>query len=123
MNADHAEDPNLAHVHIVSPKILLGVWAALPMLTVITVAVTWVDLGKLNIAVALLIATVKALLVALYFMHLRWDHPFFGLVLIASLLFVALFIAITLLDSRAYAPGVEGAVGAFRALTVDCPYL
>ena len=115
---DYDVDP-----HVVPAWLLSVVFAGLIALTLLTVAVATVDLGSANIWVALGVATAKAVLVVLYFMHLRWDHRFFGLVLIASLLFVALFIVITLLDSRAYAPNVEGAVGALRVLTVDSPWL
>lgn len=92
--------------HVVPLRTLLAVWAALVVLTVVTVAVTYVDLGPLNLAVALLIATVKASLVALYFMHLRWDRPFNALVLIGALAFVALFIGIALIDTTAYHPNL-----------------
>ena len=95
------------HVHAVSPKILLGVYGALLVLTVVTVAVTWIDLGKLNIIVALAVAVVKAGLVAMYFMHLRWDSPMNGIVLITAMLFVAMFIGIAVLDTHEYAPDYE----------------
>jgi len=97
--------------HAMPMKILVGVFAILLVLTWLTVAATWVDLGKLNIWVALLIAVVKAGFVAMYFMHLRYDAPFNGVILITSLLFVALFIAITLTDTTAYQPAVEAATG------------
>jgi len=90
--------------HVVGMKTLLAVWGALVVLTVVTVAVTYVDLGPLNLVVALLIATVKGSLVALYFMHLRWDRPFNALVFLGALAFVALFIGIALLDTTAYRP-------------------
>ena len=93
--------------HVVEPKILLGVFGALLVLTVVTVAVRYIDLGQANIWLALLIAVVKAGLVAMYFMHLRWDSPFNGIVLIASLFFVALFIGIAVLDSREYQPALD----------------
>ena len=88
--------------HAVPPRVLLSVFGALMVLTVITVAVTLVDLGSLNIVVALGVAVLKASLVALYFMHLRWDSPFNGIVLIASMFFVALFIGLAILDTREY---------------------
>ena len=72
------------------------------LLTILTVAATWVDLGPFNIWLALLIAVIKGGLVAMYFMHLRWDSPFNGVVLIASLFFVALFLGITILDTEEY---------------------
>ena len=98
----HADHHDGMHVHIVPPSVLLGVFALLIVLTVVTVAVTKVDLGAMNIWIALLIAVAKAGAVGLYFMHLRYDAPFHGLVLVASLLFVALFISIALIDVSAY---------------------
>jgi cytochrome c oxidase subunit 4 len=94
------------HVHVMPLRVLFGVFFALLVLTVLTVAVTWVDLGSFNLLIALGVAVVKASLVALYFMHLRYDKPFNALVLIGTLLFVALFIAFALLDTQASAPGV-----------------
>jgi cytochrome c oxidase subunit 4 len=88
--------------HAVPFPVLVAVFAALLFLTFLTVAATWVNLGELNLWVALGIATLKAALVALYFMHLRYDHPFNGLVFVAALTFLALFLAMTLLDSFEY---------------------
>jgi cytochrome c oxidase subunit IV len=91
--------------HGPSLGLLAGILVALLGLTFITVAVTWyawTDFGSLNIWIALLIATTKAALVVLYFMHLRYDKPFNGVVLIAALFFVALFIGIALQDSLNY---------------------
>jgi len=108
----HAENPALAdahidgheaHVHVVPPWILLAVFAALLFLTFATVAVTWVDFGRTaNVWIALTIAAVKSALVALYFMHLRWDSPFNSVILIAALFFVALLIGIIVLDTSEY---------------------
>jgi cytochrome c oxidase subunit 4 len=89
--------------HVVSPRILLGIWAALIVLTVLTVLATRVDFGaSANLWVAMGIATVKAGLVVLYFMHLRYDSPVYAMVLIFTLFFVALFIAGTLTDAAQY---------------------
>ncbi|MGE5612455.1 MAG: cytochrome C oxidase subunit IV family protein [Bacillota bacterium] len=88
--------------HIVPPRVLLGVFATLLVLTVLTVAVTRVDLGAFNIWLALGIAVTKAALVALYFMHLRYDSPFYGVILIGALLFVVVFIGAAILDSTNY---------------------
>src|SRR5690349_18980948 len=82
-------DGSEAHVHVVPPKILLTVFAALLVLTFLTVAVTWVDFGRTaNVWIALTIAAIKSALVALYFMHLRWDSKFNSVILIAALFFV-----------------------------------
>lgn len=99
---DHDTD-----AHVLPPRVLLATWGGLMILTVVTVAVTKVDLGSLNLWIALLIATVKATIVALYFMHLRYDSPFHGLVLAVALLFVAIFIGIALLDTVEYQPDFE----------------
>jgi cytochrome c oxidase subunit 4 len=92
--------------HVVPLRLLVGVLAALLVLTVITVAVTWVNLGAFNLVIALVIAVIKASLVLLYFMHLRWDRPFNAVVIIASLALVVLFIILTLMDSAHYQPDV-----------------
>lgn len=102
-NHDHHDHPNHPEVgHVVPVGLLVGVFVALLALTWITVAITWVDLGPFNIWVALLIAAVKGTLVVLYFMHLRWDSPFNSVVLVTSLLFLAIFISITLTDTFNY---------------------
>jgi len=96
-----------SHVHVMPLKVLIGVWAALVVLTVITVAVTYVDLGRFNLWMALLVATVKASLVGLYFMHLRYDSPVYAFILIVALSFVALFIIGTISDTHAYQETME----------------
>ncbi|HEY2588564.1 MAG TPA: cytochrome C oxidase subunit IV family protein [Tepidisphaeraceae bacterium] len=90
------------HVHVVPPKVLLAVYFALVFATVLTVAVTYVDFGAMNVFIALGIAVIKAALVILYFMHLRWDNLFNGVILITALAFVATFLAITMIDSGQY---------------------
>ena len=93
--------------HVMPLPVLLAVFAALMVLTFLTVAATWINLGWFNLPIAMGIATVKATLVALYFMHLRYDSPINGLALLTALFFVAVFILITLLDSIEYQPSVE----------------
>ena len=90
--------------HVVPLSVLATVWGTLIVLTVLTVAATYVDLGRFNLWLALIIATMKGSIVALYFMHLRWDRPFNAVVFVSSLLFVAIFVGIALMDSGAYAP-------------------
>jgi cytochrome c oxidase subunit IV len=83
------------HKHI---KACIAVFVSLLVLTIVTVLVSYVHLGKVgNIAVALIIATFKALLVAAYFMHLNsekkmiyrvlWFTGFFACVLMFLTLF------------------------------------
>ena len=104
-NADNVR--RRGHVHVVSPRLLLSVYGILLLLTIITVKVTDFDLGQGNIWVALFVALAKASVVALYFMHLRWDSPFNALTLIAALFFVVIFIGIAVLDTREYRPNYE----------------
>jgi len=92
--------------HVVSMKVLAGVFAALLVLTVLTVAVATVDLGNLNLYVALAIAGLKGTLVVLFFMHLRYDQPFHLVVFLGCLAFAVMFISLVLTDTRAYAPSL-----------------
>lgn len=86
--------------HVSSAKFLWGIGGALFFLTVITVAVTYIHFPEpWNIVVALAIALVKATLVAAFFMNLYWDSKFNGMLLIMSIIFFVLMIAITLLDT------------------------
>jgi cytochrome c oxidase subunit 4 len=93
--------------HIVPMKVLAATGIALLILTAVTVWVASIDLGSINIWVALFVAAFKGSLVALFFMHLRYDRPFNGIILVASLAFVALFISFALTDTREYAPRVD----------------
>ena len=69
--------------HVASVGLLVTVWIALMIGTWLTVSATSVDLGALNIWIGLAIATGKAVLVGLYYMHLRWDKPFNALVFLS----------------------------------------
>ena len=89
----------------------VSVFAALILLTGLTVLLhepQWqARLGEWSLVAAMLIATAKAALVALYFMHLRYDHPFHAVIFAAALLFLALFLALTLLDTLEYQDSIK----------------
>jgi cytochrome c oxidase subunit 4 len=93
--------------HLVSYSTLLGTGLALLVLTVITVAVRYIDLGEANIYIAIGIAVVKATLVSLFFMHLRWDRPFNLMVLVGSMLFVVLMMIFCMMDVGQYEPTIN----------------
>ena len=93
--------------HVIPVSVLLAVFGALIALTVLTLAATCVDVGGLNLLIAMGIATVKAGLVALFFMHLLYDRPFNALIFCVALFFLALFISLTLLDTVQYQPEIE----------------
>ncbi len=96
------DDHNHGIGHITPVSLLVGIFALLIFFTVLTVAVTYVDLGPANIWIALGVAVVKGALVGLYFMHLRYDSPFNGLILVTAFLFLAVFIGISLMDTGEY---------------------
>lgn len=90
-------DHGLAHTTPVS--LLFAILGALLVLTVATVAVTAIDLGAQgNLIVAMIIATVKALLVCTFFMHLLWDKKFNLVLFLTSVLFVILFLGMATAD-------------------------
>ena len=93
-------------VHVVPRKVYYTVFAALIVLTALTVAVAFFDLGPLNTPVALGIACIKAFLVILFFMHVRYGEKLVAIVVGVSFLFLGLLIGITLSDylSRGWLP-------------------
>ena len=86
------------HTHIVPYRIFIIVWLVLLVLTGITVAAAQVNLGPLNVWVALGIATVKSGLVIAVFMHMQYETPLFKLALLSALAILAIFIGLTFLD-------------------------
>jgi len=88
--------------HVASLKLLVVVLIALMVGTWLTVSATYIDLGSLNIWIGLAIATAKAILVGLYYMHLRWDKPFNAFVFITAFAFLALFVGFAMMDSSHY---------------------
>ena len=85
--------------HIASAKLYLGVWAALMGLTAITAAVSWIELGPFNLVVALAIATTKMLLVALFFMGVKYiSQKMTIVVIIAGLFWLFILLALSMTD-------------------------
>ena len=72
--------------------------ALLLILTAITVGASYIQFGSLNVVIALTIATIKASLVALFFMHLRHDKPVNAVIACAGFLFLGIFLMFTFLD-------------------------
>ncbi len=96
--------PTLHEEHIVQPKTYLVILIALLILTATTTGVCFLDLGILNPIVALAIACTKAVLVILFFMHLRYSSKLLKLTLCAGLFTFIVLISMTLTDyvSRAW---------------------
>ncbi len=117
--SDHSHDNQEEQTvgHVVSPKILIGTGILLMVLTVITVVAAkfdfaQYDLPEVNVWVAMSIAVVKATLVCLFFMHLRWDPPFNAFVFVGGIVFVLLFITFALSDRREYQDRLDPGDGA-----------
>jgi cytochrome c oxidase subunit 4 len=96
MSTEHAHaDDGQVHAHISSARFYWGIFGALVVLTLLTVKVSYYDFGSANIIIALLVATMKASLVAMFFMHLRHDSLFNTLAFLAAFLFLGIFILLT----------------------------
>ncbi|MBI4875782.1 MAG: cytochrome C oxidase subunit IV family protein [Acidobacteria bacterium] len=93
---------DLSHTHPGGPRVYALVLAALVALTGITVAASYVNFGApwVNVVIALSIASIKGSLVALYFMHLRWDKPINAMIFAGGLFFLALLLMLTLIDTE-----------------------
>jgi cytochrome c oxidase subunit IV len=86
--------------HISSAKFLWGVGITLLILTILTVAVTWIQIPEpWNVIIAISIAVVKATVVAAFFMNLWWDTKFNILLVFMSIIFLIILVGITLLDT------------------------
>jgi cytochrome c oxidase subunit IV len=96
--------------HIVSKTIYFLIFGALMVLTVATYLVALVDLGRLNAIVALAVAVTKAVLVVLYFMHVRYSTRLTKIVVIAGFFWLAILIVLTLSDYFTR-PGTSGVGG------------
>lgn len=106
-STNHSDDHEHGLAHVMPIPILLGTFVALLFFTGLTVFLADQHLGEIDIWIALAIATIKAGLVATYFMHLRYDKPINVLFFLFCLGFVALFFSITLLDSEQYQPQIK----------------
>jgi cytochrome c oxidase subunit 4 len=81
--------------HVIPATVYVAVAVALLVLTAITVAVAFVDLGAFNNVVALSIAVVKATLVILFFMHVRYSTPLTWLTVIGGFFWLLILLALT----------------------------
>jgi cytochrome c oxidase subunit IV len=84
--------------HVDSVKTYALVWITLLALTALTTGVAQIDLGHFSVVVALVIAVVKTLLVALFFMHVRHSTKLTKLVVVGGLLWLLLLISLTMAD-------------------------
>lgn len=84
--------------HIVSPKVYLAIVLALLVLTTATVLASYVEMGVFNPIVALAIAVTKAVLVVLFFMHVKYSTKLTKLTVGAGVFTFLILISLTLSD-------------------------
>lgn len=114
MSDHHAKDDGQIHAHVSSAKLYWGIFFALIVFTVLTVAVAGVHLGAANLAVAVVIASMKAALVCTFFMHLSHDNRFHAIIVVSTVMFIGVFFAYTMNDTshRGVESGVDPQSGA-----------
>jgi cytochrome c oxidase subunit 4 len=93
------------------------------VLTVVTVAVAFVNIGVLNFPVALSIAILKATLVILFFMHVKYSSQLTKLIVGGAFFFLIILFGLTLTDylSRGWFTSPGGSVGAGTRVTIGPP--
>ena len=86
-------------MHIVKPPVYIAVAVALYILTFITVWAAGIDLGKiLNTIIALSIASFKASLVALFFMHLKYESKLLWFMILIPIIILLILLALPIVD-------------------------
>ena len=80
-------------------KLFVIIWVLLLIMTAVTVYAAEIDLGFLNVALAMTIATIKASLVTFFFMHLKYENLTFKLMVVVCFTILAIFIGFTFFDT------------------------
>lgn len=88
----------MSSTHISPTRNYFVVFAALMVLTVLTVLAAFQDLGPLNDIVALTIAVIKATLVILFFMHVIYNVRLVKVVVVGGFVWLAILLGLTLTD-------------------------
>ena len=106
--------------HISPRSVYYAIFAALMVLTGITVAVAFVPLGALNFPVAIAIAITKATLVVLFFMHVKYSSRLTKMIVGMALFFLMTMFGLTLTDylSRSWFAAQSGTAGAGTQITI-----
>lgn len=99
MSEHNSPQHNSTSDHISSLASSLGVWITLLVFTGITVGAAFVNLGPFNTVVALSIASFKAVLVVLFFMHVKYTHEkLTPLVIVSAIFFLLILLALSMAD-------------------------
>lgn len=92
-------DTNAAEHHGPGYGLFTAIWGVLMVLTCVTVWVAGIDLGFLNVVVAMTVASSKALLVVFFFMHLKYENMTLKLMVLLAFVILAIFIGLTFFDT------------------------
>ena len=84
--------------HVLPASIYVSIWAILMFLTGLTVFVSFIELHNWNVVLALVIATIKATLVVLFFMHLYYSSKLTKVTVISAIFFLFLLLALSMTD-------------------------
>ena len=91
--AAHAEEH-----HVLPDGLFIGVWVGLLILTGITVAGSVLFPGRIGIGVAIVVTPIKATLILMYFMHLKYEKPVFLTMFLVAVGILSIFMGLTFFD-------------------------
>lgn len=100
LNGQPVEHPHEFHEHVSPMSSYNTVIGVLFVLTGVTYAVSFADLGAASLTVAMIVAAIKASLVLAYFMHLKYDDKYHLFVFLGTILFVGIFFGFTMFDLK-----------------------
>lgn len=84
--------------HSISTKTNVAIWVSLVILTLLSVEASYAEFRVFAVVVALFIATAKSLIVAAYFMHLKFDSKLITFMILITLVVFSTFIILTFID-------------------------
>ena len=95
MSSQHSESSE----HILPATLYWGIWLLLIVLTFVTAWVANIDLGRFNTVVALVIATFKASVVVLFFMHVKYTgEKLTKVVIVSAIFFLVILLSLSMAD-------------------------
>jgi cytochrome c oxidase subunit 4 len=101
LNGKETSDAVETHHHVSPTSHYVAVLGALFVLTGLTYAVSFADLGPASLPVAIFVAVIKASLVVAFFMHLKYDDKYNLFVFLGTLIFIGIFFGFVLFDFQA----------------------
>ncbi len=100
-------DAHAAHAPVPNATFVL-VWVGLVLLTAVTVTASVLFPGKVGIGVAMVVTPVKAALILLWFMHLKYEKPVFKFMFLSAMLILAIVMGLTFFDYSFLGEGGHG---------------